>query len=503
MSKYLFWLKRHGGSLLLWCRNGVPLLLLLALIFALVAIWWLGPQWTWRGKQPLADLSVRVVLTILLLVLPIITWAFVLQRRNRKLEAEQQRAQSVQKNPALRFVHAQERALDQLLTVLRANLPKRQGLYRLPWYLVLGQQRAGKTSLINRSGQNFSLTGEIKAGRHLFDDPDLAYRIDWWMGEEAILIDPPGELISQPPEKEYDSVGADAAPQEDGATATEAVTVKADNAPTPAMQDGKLPRDTHAHLWENLIDWLGRNRSRRPLNGVVLVVDLPTLLGQKTSDRKALATLLRTRLAELSRRLGTRPPLYVVLSKFDLLDGFEPFFARLTRSAREDIFGFTFTLDSVQNYDAWLGELAARYDGFVQGLNDQIFDALAQAADIGSREALFSLVNQVAGMRSILLGFLADVLGSDRYVTPALPRGVYFSSVHQQGVLTNAFITHASENYQLEAPAQGAQVTLRRRNVTEQIPHDFERLSGERRAESGTIYGGISSGRLPSLRNSS
>ncbi len=48
---------------------------------------------------------------------------------------------------------------------------------------------------------------------------------------------------------------------------------------------------------------LADHRSRRPLNGVVLMVDLVTLLNQKASDRKALVILLRTRLVELSRHL--------------------------------------------------------------------------------------------------------------------------------------------------------------------------------------------------------
>lgn len=444
-----FWanLKRYGQPLLRWTRQGVPLALLLLLVLALIAIWWLGPQWTWRGRQPMASFAARVLVSIVLLVVPLVAWALRLRKRNRQLEMQQLQDQARQEDPCLRFVQAQERDLDKSLATLQINLKGRNRLYQLPWYLVLGQEGSGKTSFVNRSGQNFSLTAEAKAGNlRLHDDPDRIYTIDWWIGDQAVLIDPPGELISQP---------------------TEVRSAKASPPVTSGAEQGKgggsgqpaepLPEQLHAKLWNSFVGWLGRNRSRRPLNGVVLMVSLETLLRQNVSDRKALAALLRARLAELSRQLGTRPPLYVVLSKFDLLEGFEVLFAHLPKSVREDTFGFSFTLTSAQRYDAWLDELREHYDAFLARLNEQVFDALADVNAVPQREALYSLQRQLAGLRPVLQDFLSDVLGSDRYITPALPRGVFFSSVYQQGVLSNAFVVSASRRYQVAEPIPHAQ----------------------------------------------
>ncbi len=428
--------KRYGQFIVRWARQGAPLFQFLLLAIVLAAIWWLGPKWSWGEYRPLASLTARVLATVILLIVPLLVWALRQRKRAMRLEAEQQHVEEQQIDPSLRYIEAQERDLDRSLALLQANLKGRHALYQLPWYLVLGQENSGKTSFVNRSGQTFSLTGEIKAGsQRLLEDPDKVYPIDWWIGDQAVLIDPPGELISQPR------------------------ITQAGKADTPAIlparlaQHGALPEDLHARLWDSFVGWLGRNRSRRPLNGVVLMVSLETLMHQSASDRKALAALLRARLAELSRQLGTRPPLYVVLSKFDLLEGFETLFAQLPKSVREDIFGFSFTLDSVQRYDAWLDELGTRYDGFLDRLNEQVFDTLAEVPELFQREALYSLTRQLSGLRPVLLGFLADVLGSDRYVTPALPRGVFFSSVYQQGVLNNAFITTASQAYALREPA--------------------------------------------------
>ncbi|PXX08999.1 type VI secretion system protein ImpL [Paraburkholderia tropica] len=452
MMKLKSFFTRYGGSLKKPIRGAVPVLLILGLVFVLAAIWWLGPKWVWRAGHPLSGLTARTLLTLVVLLVPLVVWSLILRSRNRTLEAERKRDQELEKNDALRHVQAQERSLDRSLATLQANLTGRNALYQLPWYLVLGQENAGKTSFINRSGQQFSVTGVAKAAsQQVSRDPDLIWNIDWWIGDHAVLIDPPGEIISQSDDWNASEPATQAAvegKEHDGVTGS----------PVPRLSEGPhAPPGTKARLWENLIDWLNRNRSRRPLNGVVLVVDLVTLINQKPSDRKALAILLRTRLTELSRRLGTRPPVYVLLSKIDQLEGFDAFFSRLPRTTREDILGFTFTLDSVQHFNAWQKELADCYDAFISRLNEQVFDALGETATLEHREGLFSLVRELDGVRSVLFAFLTEVLGSDRYATPALPRGVYFSSVYQQGLLDNAFVAAAARSYGLAAPLSRAQ----------------------------------------------
>lgn len=451
MMRFKSIITRCGATLRKHFRGAVPALLLLGLVFVLVAIWWLGPQWVWRAGHPLAGLAARVLLTLVVLLVPLVIWLLKLRSRNQKLEAEREREIELKQDERLHYVQAQERSLDRSLATLQANLTGRNALYQLPWYLVLGQEGAGKTSLINRSGQQFSVTGVAKAASQPASrDPYLTWAIDWWIGDQAVLIDPPGEIISQSDLVKPQVAEAQVQNVTEGADESAKANGAADALYVP-------PPGTQGRLWENLVDWLGRNRSRRPLNGIVLVIDLVTLINQKPSDRKALAIVLRTRLTELSRRLGTRPPVYVVLSKTDQLEGFDAFFSRLPRAAREDILGFTFSLDSAQHFNAWQKELGDRYDTFISRLNEQIFDALGELATLEQREGLFSLVREFDGIRPVLFAFLADVLASDRYATPALPRGVYFSSVYQQGLMANAFVSAAAQSYRVDAPLSRAQ----------------------------------------------
>lgn len=426
-------LKRWGLPLVTRIGLAMPLLLGLGAVLILVAIWWLGPQWTWREQQPLASMAHRGLASLVLVLVPLLCWLVVLRRGNRRLQAERNQAVAAELDQTLPFVQAQEKALDQGLARFLHNAGGRRALYRLPWYLVVGDQNAGKTSFIDRTEQSFSLTRIDKAQARGRQAQALAYPIGWWISNDAVIIDPPGAFVSQ--------ASRSASPVEEA-------------------NPSQVPPATPARLWQHLLDWLLRNRSQRALNGVLLVVDLPALLHGTPEQRAALAQVLRARLYEVSSQLGSRLPLYVVLSKFDLLDGFDQLYAGLPAAAREKMLGFTFKLDSSGTFDAWLDEYGNGYDQLISQLFEQVVDRLDTLGSAPLRASLFSLHAQLVGLRPILLGFLKETLASDRFTTPALVRGVYWSSVVQQGDMLNAFVREAAQPYQtklpvLEGKAQG------------------------------------------------
>jgi type VI secretion system protein ImpL len=427
MSQFWKLFKRWGMPLAMRIGLAMPLLLGLGALLMLLAIWWLGPQWNWRGQQPLASVAYRSVASLLLVMMPLLCWVVVLRNRFRSLQAERRQDAAAQADPCLPFVHAQEQALDRQLANYLSNAGGRRALYRLPWYLILGDKCAGKSGFIEGTNQRFSLTriGNVQArGQQL--EPTV-FPVGWWVSNEAVILDPPGDLII------HDAIDAQ---QQD-----------ADQGPPTG-----LPAGIQARLWSDLLAWLLRNRSRRALNGLLLVVDLPALLHGTPEQRTALAYVLRTRLHEVSSQLGARLPLYVVLSKFDLLDGFDPFYNRLSPAQREQLLGFTFRLDALSRFDAWQDEFVEQYDRLILQLQAQTLKQLLLADGLPQRTSLVSLLAQLGGLRPILTGFLSEVLASDRFTTPPLVRGVFWSSVQQQGEVSNAFVREAAQPYNTVLP---------------------------------------------------
>lgn len=397
--------------------SALPVLLFTTFILLNVAIWLAGSWLEVSGSRPLNTVWERAQASIFFSLIAIAGWGVWQWRKLQGYYAEFRREEALREDPIKLFEQRQENELNKVMLQMKDSLNKRNYLYTLPWYLILGLENAGKTSLINRSGQNFVFSTVMRASGQTSENP---YSFDWWIGNESVLIDPDGELLTQGNKSD---------------------------------EDGEMER----RLWLHFVNWLDKTRSRRPLNGIVLTVDLSHLATSTTAERKAYAGLLRARIRELMETLSTRLPVYVSLTKFDLLYGFEQFFKHYTKAEREDVFGFTFSLESVSNLDSWLEEFSRDYNQFKERLNALLPLAVAKQMSLEERNAIYSFTRQLAGLQEILTEFLKNVLSSDQFSTSALVRGVYFTSVYQQGVPTNAFDDAASRRYGLSHAVNAAQ----------------------------------------------
>ncbi|CAH1544326.1 IcmF-related protein [Vibrio rotiferianus] len=396
----------------------MPILLFTTFILLNVAIWWAGPWLVIAEQRPLESITARAVASSLFTLGALAIWGVWQWRKLQGFKAEQVREEKLRQDPIKVYEERQEVELNQVMVNMKQSLNKHNYLYALPWYLVLGLENAGKTSLINRSGQNFVFSSVMRASGQKSENP---YSFDWWVGDESVLIDPDGELLTQGNRSEENN--------------------------------GEMER----RLWLHFVNWLERTRSRRPLNGIVLALDVSHLATATASERKAYANLLRARLRELMETLSTRLPVYISLTKLDLLYGFEPFFKHYTKAQREEVLGFTFSMDSVDNLDSWLEEFVSEYTQFVERINDMLPHTVSAPMTLEERNAIYSFTRQIAGLKDILELFFQEALASDQFSTSALVRGAYFTSVYQQGVPSNAFDDAASRRYGLSHAINTAQ----------------------------------------------
>lgn len=396
----------------------MPILLFCLFIIVNAAIWWAGPWLEIKGNAPLDSVLERGVVSSLFSLAVLAIWGLWQWRKLQGFKAEQKYEERLRQDPIKAYEDRQEVELNQVMVSMKDSLPQRDYLYALPWYLVLGLENAGKTSLINRCGQNYVFSSVMRASGQKSENP---YSFDWWIGDESVMIDPDGELLTQGNHAQNN--------------------------------DGEMER----RLWLHFVNWLERTRNRRPLNGIVLTLDVSRLATATATERKAYANLLRARLRELMETLSTRLPVYITLTKLDLLQGFEPFFKHYSRSQREEVLGFTFSLDSVDDLDHWLEEFSAEYSDFITRINDTLPHAVSGPMTLEDRNAIYSFTRQISGLKEILIKFMTEALVSDQFSTSALVRGVYFTSVYQQGVPTNAFDDAASRRYGLDHAINKAQ----------------------------------------------
>ena len=390
-------MKRFLSALLHPVTLAVIGLLLLAAL-----IWWAGPLIELRGEHPLDGIGERVVaLVILLLVFAVVFGIRAWRRRrtNQRLVA----GLAAGPNSVEREAQALQERFSQALKVLGESarqsgksswLKRGQFLYELPWYMFIGLPGSGKTTALLNAGLTFPLAG--KMGQASVRGVGGTRNCEWWFTDEAVLIDTAGRYTSQDSDSAVD-----------------------------------------AAAWETFLALLRKSKPRQPLNGVLLTVNIEDLLRQSPADRKDHAQKLRTRLQELQSRLGVRPPVYVFVTKCDLIAGFNETFGEFGREERDQVWGFSFPHDPKEPDAASatpLQSFSSEFTALGKRLRDSLIVRMQAEPDVLRRAAVFTFPQQFEGLKGLLGGFLEQVFeGGGVLEERAFVRGIYFTSGTQEG----------------------------------------------------------------------
>ncbi|MDR6775015.1 type VI secretion system membrane subunit TssM [Azospirillum sp. BE72] len=337
-----------------------------------------------------ADWSVR----LLPLVLALAGWVAVNRRtdaRERAANARLLQALAATRDPELKASLEEIATVRKRMDAVLARLRKRRGgryLYQLPWYLVIGAPGSGKTTALTNAG----LGAAAADGSVVEPLAGLAgtRNCDWWFTDRAVLIDTAGRYTTQDSRRAVDG-----------------------------------------RVWSGLLDLLKEHRPLQPANGVLLTLSLPDLAAWDEAERRNHAILIRQRLNELRVQLGLRLPVYLLLTKADLLDGFTTFFDPLDREARSQVWGLT--LPAEERAEGPLPVFRDLYAGLVRRLDERLLDRLHQEPDLRRRGDAFALPLRVAELEPALADIVDTIFGSEHgEETPRL-RGLYLTSATQTG----------------------------------------------------------------------
>ena len=388
-------MKRFLGMLL----HPVTLTALALLMLALL-VWFFGPLIAIGGAHPLDGMLERAV-TIGVIVLAVVGVKLLREWRRRRTNAALVAGMAAGPSAAEREGQALEQRFKEALKILedsarqsgkRSFLRGGQYLYELPWYMFIGAPGSGKTTALMNAGLTFPLAG--KMGQASVRGVGGTRNCEWWFTDEAVLIDTAGRYALQ---------------QSDEAT--------------------------DAAAWKTFLSLLKKSRPRRPVNGVLLTVNVQDLLQQAPAERKEHALRLRTRLQELHQQLGVRPPVYVLVTKCDLVAGFNETFGEMGREEREQVWGFTFPYDDAPGANASpLQAYGSEFAALEARLRDRLIERMEAESDVLKRAAIFAFPQQFSGLKGLLGGFLEQVFeGGAGLEERAVVRGVYFTSGTQEG----------------------------------------------------------------------
>ncbi|CAN0597462.1 unnamed protein product, partial [Ectocarpus sp. 12 AP-2014] len=229
---------------------------------------------------------------------------------------------------------------------------------------------------------------------------------DWFFTEDAILIDTAGRYVQQ-----------------------------------------KSDPETDAKEWGGFLGLLKKHRGRRSLNGVILTLSVEELLGDETA-LKDHGRDIRRRLQELSDHLEIQLPVYLAITKMDLIPGFESFFGALNTSDREQVWGITLPVEARVD--------GATIDRELRALQSRLEERMAGRINldgpVSERGTVFRFPAEIDRLTAPLK-ILSDVaFGASRYEDTPWLRGIYFTSATQEGTPLDRMVGSMAASFGLSAP---------------------------------------------------
>ena len=373
---------------------------LIGLLAISILIWFIGPLISIAGSTPLAGEIARLLAILVIVVL----WGLNNLRSEMQVNKANAKLIDGMAEPAMHDgmdavadqsaeeVETLRERFDEALQVLKKTARKKggAGIYDLPWYVIIGPPGCGKTTALINSGLNFPLAERF--GKEALRGVGGTRNCDWWFTEEAVLLDTAGRYVTQ---------------------------------------DSQMAVDSAA--WEGFLKLLKKSRRRRPINGALVAVSLSDLMLQSEAERAQHVHAIKQRLQELSKVLGIRFPVYVLLTKCDLIAGFMEFFDDLGLEERGQVWGVTFPMEEGENTGAAIQMLTSEMDTLMQRINQRILAHMHQERDTQRRARIFTFAQQLASLRALGNEFLTEIFRPSRFEEPALLRGVYFTSGTQEG----------------------------------------------------------------------
>ena len=315
--------------------------------------------------------------------------------------AKDENAQEVQ---ALR-----QQMQDAIKTIRKSKIGDQTGkaaLYELPWYMVIGNPAAGKSSAVLHSGLKFPFME--KTNKLSVKGVGGTRNCDWFFSTEGILLDTAGRYSVY---------------EEDRSE------------------------------WLSFLNLLKKNRSKAPINGIIIAVSIAELTKNDPNYALDLAKNLRSRVQDLTEQLEVYAPVYVIFTKMDLISGFRDFFNDYEQEERSQVWGATVPYpDDPENIN--ITDVFEEHFGvLVNGLKDLSTTKLSLRHQRTVSPSLMTFPIEFQSLRPMIRTLMHALFEDNPFQFKPILRGFYFTSALQDGQVSSQMTLQMVQNYDLHPPS--------------------------------------------------
>jgi type VI secretion system protein ImpL len=248
--------------------------------------------------------------------------------------------------------------------------------YKLPWYMMIGTSESGKSSLLSGFTHD-----------KLYDDEEEDSSLTWWFLKNGVVLDIRGEAFIP-----VDGLNAD---------------------------------DKN---WNMILSMLSRYRSARPLNGIILTIPATELYGKNKlpiEEIRKRAQYVARKLSFAQNYVGMRLPVYVVVTKTDIIPGFQSFCSEIPVRNRNNMLGWSspYAIDSVY-HSKILEEGFAELEDELNEIRMEIFSEMSVSA---TRDGVFVFPSELLTVRESLSCYIDTIFKTSSTDSRFYFRGFYFT----------------------------------------------------------------------------
>lgn len=248
--------------------------------------------------------------------------------------------------------------------------------YKLPWYMLIGTEKSGKSSLMGGFTHD-----------EIYDDESDDAPCTWWFLKNGVIIDVKGSVFL--PKADFNA-------------------------------DEKN--------WNIVLNMLSRYRVEKPLNGLILSIPADELYGKNKlpiEDIKKRAQYISRKLNFAQNYLGMKLPIYVVITKTDVVPGFQSFCSEIPVRNRGNMLGWSSPYSLDLPYSSKI--LDEGFSAFENELNELRMEIFSGSHITTTRDGIFVFPSELLTIKDSLRIYIDTIFKSSSVDERFFFRGFYFT----------------------------------------------------------------------------
>lgn len=181
-------------------------------------------------------------------------------------------------------------------------------------------------------------------------------------------------------------------------------------------------KEEEGKFWSFISELFAFIRPRRPLDGLIVTVPADVLMTH--TDIEKYASEMFTKIFQFQHDINFRLPIYLIITKSDLIQGFPEFSCLLHESAKQQMFGWScpYTINSAFS-TAWIDDI---FSTLHNGIRKAVLHFAQEKTINEDLERAMLFETNLQKIKSALSGYLNAMFHSHNPSDGLILRGVYF-----------------------------------------------------------------------------